>query len=306
MFDRSRKALASIIELLQKTLEAFSVILFIVFTLFYGYQIYAHIDNVVFIVIYSLLLIIHTIAFIFAKRSKVEGVTHAERDEQRRTIRKRKRIFKIVKLSINAAAIIWNVVEIFTGKVSDLRIMIVIISAVLLFAQIIMEIVLSLLIIYFDNFRIAIIEDIKGIDMDKNIVTRFVSKSLGIKKAISGIQDENYYSESEKEIARKQKEKKQCMASSVDYLNYVLELLQEVKVITYKKMMGEFMLYKDGVLFGGVYDIRFLIKKTKSLENSGLKEQIPYPNAKPMLLVDSEDPEEIKELVELVVKDLTK
>lgn len=96
------------------------------------------------------------------------------------------------------------------------------------------------------------------------------------------------------------------MASSVDYLNYVLELLQEVKVITYKKMMGEFMLYKDGVLFGGVYDIRFLIKKTKSLENSGLKEQIPYPNAKPMLLVDSEDPEEIKELVELVVKDLTK
>lgn len=96
------------------------------------------------------------------------------------------------------------------------------------------------------------------------------------------------------------------MASSVDYLNYVLELLREVRVITYKKMMGEFMLYKDEVLFGGVYDNRFLIKKTKSLENSGLKEQIPYPNAKPMLLVDSEDSEVIKELVELVVKDLTK
>ena len=96
------------------------------------------------------------------------------------------------------------------------------------------------------------------------------------------------------------------MASSVDYLNYVLELLREVRVITYKKMMGEFMLYKDGVLFGGVYDDRFLIKKTKSLENSGLKEQVPYPNAKPMLLVDSEDSEVIKELVELVVKDLTK
>ena len=96
------------------------------------------------------------------------------------------------------------------------------------------------------------------------------------------------------------------MASSVDYLNYVLELLREVRVITYKKMMGEFMLYKDEVLFGGVYDNRFLVKKTKSLENSGLKEQIPYPNAKPMLLVDSEDPEEIKELVNLVVRDLRK
>ena len=96
------------------------------------------------------------------------------------------------------------------------------------------------------------------------------------------------------------------MASSVDYLNYVLELLREVRVIAYKKMMGEFMLYKDEVLFGGVYDNRFLVKKTKSLENSGLKEQIPYPNAKPMLLVDSEDPEEIKELVNLVVRDLRK
>ena len=96
------------------------------------------------------------------------------------------------------------------------------------------------------------------------------------------------------------------MASSVDYLNYVLELLHEVRGITFKKMMGEFMLYKDGVLFGGVYDNRFLIKKTKSLENSGLKEQIPYPSAKPMLLIDSEDPDEIKELVLKVYKDLTR
>ena len=64
------------------------------------------------------------------------------------------------------------------------------------------------------------------------------------------------------------------MASSKDYLEYVLELLREVNDITYRKMMGEYMLYKNGILFGGVYDNRFLIKKTKSLENSGLKEQI--------------------------------
>ena len=96
------------------------------------------------------------------------------------------------------------------------------------------------------------------------------------------------------------------MASSVDYLQFVLELLREERFITYKKMMGEFMLYKNGILFGGVYDNRFLLKKTKSLEDKGLKEQIPYPNAKPMLLVDSEDPDEIKALVDLVVKDLKK
>ncbi len=94
------------------------------------------------------------------------------------------------------------------------------------------------------------------------------------------------------------------MASSKDYLEYVLELLREVESVTYKKMMGEYMLYKDGILFGGVYDNRFLIKKTKSLENSGLKEQIPYPSAKSMLLIDSEDPDEIKRLVLLAINDL--
>ena len=91
------------------------------------------------------------------------------------------------------------------------------------------------------------------------------------------------------------------MASSLDYLTYVLELCRELDDVTYKKMMGEYILYYKGVIFGGVYDNRFLIKKTKSLENSGLKEQIPYPNAKPMLLVDSEDPEVIKELILKVV-----
>ena len=91
------------------------------------------------------------------------------------------------------------------------------------------------------------------------------------------------------------------MASSIDYLTYVLELCRELDDITYKKMMGEYILYYKDIIFGGVYDNRFLIKNTKFLENSGLKEQIPYPNAKAMLLVDSEDPEVIKELILKVV-----
>ncbi len=94
------------------------------------------------------------------------------------------------------------------------------------------------------------------------------------------------------------------MASTKDYLEYVIELLRETSGITYKKMMGEYILYKDNIIFGGIYDNRFLIKKTKSLENSGLKEQIPYPTAKAMLLIDSEDPDEISELVNIVVSDL--
>ena len=94
------------------------------------------------------------------------------------------------------------------------------------------------------------------------------------------------------------------MASSIDYLEYVLDLLRNVKVITYKKMMGEFLLYKNNILFGGIYDDRFLIKKTKSVETLGLKEVIPYQSAKPMLFIDSEDPEEIDNLISLVIKDL--
>lgn len=207
MFEQSRKALSSIVDLLQKMLEIFSIILFVVFTLFYGYQIVVHIgEHPIIIVIYSLLIIIHTVVFIFAKTSKAEGATHAERYEQRRMIRKRKRIFKIIKLSVNTSAIIWNVVEIFVKPVSDLRIMIVIISAVLLFAQILLEIILNLLLIYFDNFRIAVIEDVRNIDMDSNFVTKFVTKSLGIKKALKTIKDDDYFSDTEKEIAEKQKQ----------------------------------------------------------------------------------------------------
>ena len=96
------------------------------------------------------------------------------------------------------------------------------------------------------------------------------------------------------------------MASSKEYLIFVLELLNEVNGISYKKMMGEYVLYKDGVIFGGIYDDRFLVKKTKSSSELGLKEQIPYPGAKPMLLVDSEDPDEIKELVVNVYNDIKK
>ena len=96
------------------------------------------------------------------------------------------------------------------------------------------------------------------------------------------------------------------MASNNDYLLFVLELLRETRGITYKKMMGEFMLYKDGILFGGVYDNRFLIKNVPSLKEYNLKEHIPYPSAKPMLLIDSEDPDEIKELVIKAVNDLKK
>ena len=87
------------------------------------------------------------------------------------------------------------------------------------------------------------------------------------------------------------------MASNIDYLNFVLELLREVDGITCRKMMGEFMLYRNGIIFGGVYDNRFLVKKTSINGQYKMSEAIPYPGGSAMLLVDTEDPDEIKEIV---------
>ncbi len=70
-------------------------------------------------------------------------------------------------------------------------------------------------------------------------------------------------------------------------------------------MMGEYLLYSDGILFGGIYDNRFLLKKTKSLSSYGLCEETPYPEAKPMFLVDAKDKEEITYLANSVIKDLS-
>ena len=94
------------------------------------------------------------------------------------------------------------------------------------------------------------------------------------------------------------------MASSKEYLLYVLDLLRDVSGVSYKKMMGEYILYKDDIIFGGIYDDRFLLKKTKSLENEGFIEQIPYPGAKTMYLVESENASEIKEIINKIYNDL--
>lgn len=87
------------------------------------------------------------------------------------------------------------------------------------------------------------------------------------------------------------------MASSEEYLEFVLDLLRDVPSVTYRKMMGEYLLYSEGVLFGGVYDDRFLLKNTPATRAVFSSEQIPYEGAKAMLLVDVESPSEIANVV---------
>ena len=94
------------------------------------------------------------------------------------------------------------------------------------------------------------------------------------------------------------------MASTKDYLEYVLELLSDIDTIEYKKMMGEYLLYKNKKLFGGIYDNRFLIKESKSIEEYQLAEEIPYPGAKAMYLIDIEDKKLINTIIDKLVDNI--
>ena len=84
------------------------------------------------------------------------------------------------------------------------------------------------------------------------------------------------------------------MASSKEYLNFILEQLSELDEITYRAMMGEYIIYFRGKIIGGIYDDRFLVKPIKSakelMPNAPL--ETPYDGAKPMLLVDNVDDKE--------------
>ena len=95
------------------------------------------------------------------------------------------------------------------------------------------------------------------------------------------------------------------MASTKEYRDYILEQLSLVPEITCRPMMGEFLLYADGVLFGGIYDDRLLVKKTDGNAEFGMNEALPYEGAKKMYLVDEvDDKERLKEIVEGTVKGL--
>ena len=90
------------------------------------------------------------------------------------------------------------------------------------------------------------------------------------------------------------------MTSSRDYLDFILEQLSGLGNVTYRAMMGEYILYWRGKIIGGIYDDRFLVKPTKSalamMPDAG--REIPYEGAKEMLLVDNVDSREF--LAELI------
>lgn len=97
------------------------------------------------------------------------------------------------------------------------------------------------------------------------------------------------------------------MASRKEYLDFVLEQLSGLEGVSYRAMMGEYLLYFNDKLFGGIYDDRFLVKVTaSSLELlPDAPQEMPYDGAKPMLLITEIDNKNyLRELILAMYEDL--
>lgn len=97
------------------------------------------------------------------------------------------------------------------------------------------------------------------------------------------------------------------MASSKEYLDFILEQLSKTEDVSYRAMMGEYIIYYRGRIAGGIYDDRFLVKPVKSalemMPEANL--ELPYEGAKEMLLVDDlENKEFLRELLEAMYDEL--
>ena len=97
------------------------------------------------------------------------------------------------------------------------------------------------------------------------------------------------------------------MASSKEYLAYVLEQLSELEDISHRAMMGEYIIYYQGKVIGGIYDDRVLVKPTRSaralMPSAPL--ELPYEGGKEMLLVEElDDRAFLRELFNAMVDEL--
>ena len=96
------------------------------------------------------------------------------------------------------------------------------------------------------------------------------------------------------------------MALKKEYLDFIMEQLSGIEDVSYRPMMGEYIIYYRGKVIGGIYDDRFLVKQTPSalrlMPDAPL--ELPYEGAKKMLLADIENRELMKELFDSMFGEL--
>ena len=97
------------------------------------------------------------------------------------------------------------------------------------------------------------------------------------------------------------------MASDKEYLDFILEQLSELEEVSWRAMMGEYIVYYRGRVIGGIYDNRFLVKPTKTAlaMMPEAERELPYEGAREMLLVDNVDNRAfLRELIEAMYDEL--
>ncbi len=96
------------------------------------------------------------------------------------------------------------------------------------------------------------------------------------------------------------------MASDKEYLEFVLEQLSDLEGVSHRAMMGEYIIYYEGKVVGGIYDDRFLVKDTPSANRivPNAPKELPYEGAKEMLLPDVDDRALLTELIPAIANDL--
>ena len=97
------------------------------------------------------------------------------------------------------------------------------------------------------------------------------------------------------------------MASEKEYLEFIMEQLSDLDDVTYRAMMGEYIIYCKGKIIGGIYDDRFLVKPTKTAMAMmpDAEKSLPYEGAKEMLLVDNiDDRSFLQSLIEAIYEEL--
>ena len=90
------------------------------------------------------------------------------------------------------------------------------------------------------------------------------------------------------------------MASTKEFKDFIIDQLRNLSGIYCRPMMGEFVLYYNGVVFGGIYDDRFLVKETKTNAKYNLSKELPYKGGKLMLMVENIDD---ADYLEALIKD---
>ena len=97
------------------------------------------------------------------------------------------------------------------------------------------------------------------------------------------------------------------MASSKEYLNFIVDQLSGLNGMSYRAMMGEYILYYNGKIVGGIYDDRFLVKPVKAAVAMlpDAKKELPYEGGKEMLLVEDVDNRELlRDLLQAMYEEL--